>query len=103
MCNTDFATVLNNKTPFYCFMNEKTLFSIENDGTTWGQRFSAKNSIIEMILDVKNKTLSYSVNDEYLGIAFDDINFKDDRVYYMAVLVAPDNKIKLLNFEQNAL
>ena len=54
-----------------------------------------------MEINVKEKTLGYYVDNEYQGIAFDNIDFKTNQ-FVMAIFMMCYTKstVKLTNFEQ---
>ena len=97
-----------NKYPYYCFMDGKSLRShnkkhINNKNKKYlekifSQQFK-KNTIIDMILNIKNKTIKYYLNGKDLGIVFKEIEFNDDTKYHMAVAMDAYNEIKLVSFE----
>ena len=61
--------------------------------------YTSQYSVMLCIVDVE---VMYKLFDiEYQGIAFGNINFNNNRVYYMAVLLDINNKVKLLSFQQN--
>ena len=65
-CNDDFSQYQHNCSEFY------------------GKTERNENDVIKMELNVLNKTLVFYINDEYQGIVFDNINFKN-KTYYFAV------------------
>ena len=70
------------------------------DGSyTYGNVALVVGDKIKMILNIKDKTLQYHINDKNQGIAFDDIDFSGNKIYNMAVMVYTSS-VKLLNFQQ---
>ena len=58
-----------------------------------------EGDIVEMTLNVENKTLRYSVNSKDQGIAVQDIDFDDDIKYVMAIYSDEQSIVKLLDFQ----
>ena len=67
-------------------------------GESYGKRKSKSGDIIEMILDLNKHTLSYMVNEEDWGTAFDNI----EQTSYRAVVAAGYwwDKFELLSYQQ---
>lgn len=72
--------------PHYCFASCGMAFSSKATiggmeyGEAWGE-----GDVIEMVLDTKQKTLSFFVNGSDQGIAFNNIHLDDSISYHMAI------------------
>lgn len=97
-----------NTNPYYAIEvyreGEFLLYSHHDDEDTFRDEYGdiRKNKYIEgseiiMELDLKKRTLSYYVDDEYLGVAFQDIYFKPDTKYNMTVFVS-GVRVQLMDF-----
>lgn len=69
-------------------------------GKAYGKRQSKSGDIYEMILDFNKRTLSFNVNDEFWGIAFDKI----EQTSYRAVVCAGYwwDKFHLLSYQSSS-
>ena len=58
------------------------------------------NDELRMELNTKNSTMRYFINNIDQGIAFQDIDFDDNKKYYMAICLTSSSKVKLIDFNQ---
>ena len=93
--------------PFYSYFSKGEIFSMSDDktkralccGTKYGEQFYA-NDIIKMEVNTKEKTIRYYKNGKDLGIAVNDINFKNNIRYNLAVVMGAKNDcIQLIDFK----
>ena len=65
---------------------------------TYGVAF-AGGDVIEIVLDLYNKQLSFNVNDKNQGVAFESIKYGDDKKYRLVVSFYDENlSVELINF-----
>ena len=97
--NTDFSEPYINSYDFYAYNSVGKIYSRNNVGREWKNGFK-RGDIVKMEVDAMNKTLSFYINDEYQGIAVQNIDFENKK-YNMAIYLYDNrNEIELMDFQQ---
>ena len=93
--------------------NENEFYAMNHDGIRYSNKvreqfasydISRENGgTVKMIVNVKNKTISFVIDNKSLGIVFDDINFKTNK-YNLAVYIGNQGgEIELVSFTQTSI
>ena len=80
--------------PAYCYTTSIGKKSSDGDVSKYGIKCKS-NDIITMMVDLNNYNIRYKVNDQDLGVAYDDIDVTDYRVG--VTLQGKGSKIKIIN------
>ena len=99
--NADFCNPDVNTHPFYAFHSgyKYSLNGAQRYGDYWRQ-----TDIITLQLDKQKKTLKLFVDKQDQGIAFENIDFAENKVYNLAISRITKNQIiKLVRFEERII
>ena len=107
---TSTVNVEDNDTLYYAYGSNAVLRSHRHksgDNTYIDGTKFEKGDILKMVLNTKNKTLQFFINDELQGARFDDVEFKEDKDYYLAISMCTHQQsnespgcVELISFEQ---
>eukprot|EP01084_Bolivina_argentea_P204012 348354_1 len=101
---SDTAFYSHNSNPYYAYYTgdgDGARFSdVQHVYGDYGKEYIKHNDEIKMELTIGNTSLRYYVNDEDLGVAFDDVKFENNERYAMAVCIDEKVTIELIDFQQ---
>ena len=84
----------------YSFGSPGNLYSKQKGGAKYGKKY-AKDDIVMMEINTKDRTIEFHVNGESQGIAFKDDQINVDKIYRPAISMSgKDEAVKILKFEQ---